>query len=154
MRKRRFFILLCLLGLASLYAGLHVLVVGRAVPRHPLTGRQIAGIATDANLMDRPEREMDEEPDRALQLIAVTPGMVVADVGAGSGYTTVRLARPVGPTGKIYANDLQPASCRSFGTRLANRGCRTSRSCQALRTMCAFQKVRSISRCSLTSIMS
>src|SRR5262249_9033710 len=37
------------------------------------------------------------------------PGMVVADVGAGSGYMTTRLARLVGPGGKVFANDIQPA---------------------------------------------
>jgi SAM-dependent methyltransferase len=120
--RRGFLTLLCLLGLASFYAGMHVLVAGRAAPRHPLTGRQIAGIATDANWMDRPEREMEEEPDRALQLIAVTPGMVVADVGAGSGYMTVRLARRVGPTGKVYANDLQPAMLEIIRDKAREQG--------------------------------
>jgi ubiquinone/menaquinone biosynthesis C-methylase UbiE len=101
---------------------MHLLVAGRAASRHPLTGRQIAGIATDANWMDRPEREMEEEPDRALQLIAVTPGMVVADVGAGSGYMTVRLARRVGPTGKVYANDLQPAMLEIIRDKAREQG--------------------------------
>src|SRR5262249_28183461 len=58
---------------------------------------------------DRPEREEEEGPERALDLIGIAPKMVVADVGAGTGYMTVRLARRVGPAGKVYANDLQPA---------------------------------------------
>jgi ubiquinone/menaquinone biosynthesis C-methylase UbiE len=78
-------------------------------PTHPLTGRRIAGLATDADWLERAERQQEEDPDRALDLIGITEGLVVADVGAGSGYITVRLARRVGPAGKVYANDLQPA---------------------------------------------
>lgn len=104
--------LLVIVAFASFVAGTRFLTTRPAPPIHPLTGRQIAGIATDAGWMDRTAREQEEEPDRALNLIGITPGMVVADVGAGSGYMTVRLARRVGPTGKVYANDLQPALLR------------------------------------------
>jgi SAM-dependent methyltransferase/C-terminal processing protease CtpA/Prc len=85
---------------------------------HPLTGRRIAGVATDWMWLDRAEREAEEDPDRALDLIGITPGLVVADVGAGSGYMTVRLARRVGPTGKVYANDLQPEMLRVLREKL------------------------------------
>src|SRR4029077_20363627 len=99
-------------SLASFFAGTRLLTTRPTPPIHPLTGRQIAGIATDAKWMDRAERDEEEQPDRALELIGITPGMIVADVGAGSGYMTVRLARRVGPTGKVFANDLQPALLR------------------------------------------
>src|ERR1700730_16700921 len=105
----RLVLLLVIVAFASFIAGTRFLTTRPAPPIHPLTGRQIAGIATDASWMDRTAREQEEEPDRALNLIGITPGMVVADVGAGSGYMTVRLARRVGPTGKVYANDVQPA---------------------------------------------
>ena len=62
--------------------------------------------------MDRAAREQEEAPEQALALIGIRPGMVVADVGAGSGYMTTRIAALVGPTGKVYANDLQPALLR------------------------------------------
>src|SRR5258708_26460519 len=78
-------------------------------PKHPLTGRQIADVYTDAAWLDRPTREQEEQPDRALALIRIKPGMIVADVGAGSGFMTMRLARLVSPGGKVYANDLQPS---------------------------------------------
>jgi ubiquinone/menaquinone biosynthesis C-methylase UbiE len=58
--------------------------------------------------MDRSAREREEEPERALDLIGIEPGSVVADVGAGSGYMTVRLAKRVGPKGTVLANDIQP----------------------------------------------
>jgi ubiquinone/menaquinone biosynthesis C-methylase UbiE len=97
------------LAVLAFLAGLQL--VGRQTPHpvHPLTGRQIAGIATDAQWMDRRSREQEEQPERALDLIGITPGSVVADVGAGTGYMTTRLANLVGPSGKVYANELQPA---------------------------------------------
>ena len=108
-RRVRFYVVLVLLGLASFYAGTHLVTTRPAAPPiHPLTGRQIAGIATDARWMERATRAQEEAPEEALRLIGVLPSMVVADVGAGSGYMTTRLARLVGPGGRVYANDIQP----------------------------------------------
>lgn len=107
-RRLRFVVVACLLGLASFYAGTHLVTTRPAPPIHPLTGRQIAGIATDANWLDRATRQQEEAPEQALQLIGIQPGMVVADVGAGTGYMTTRLAGLVGSSGKVYTNDLQP----------------------------------------------
>jgi predicted methyltransferase len=106
-RSWRFVPLVAILGLASFLAGTRLLTTRPTPPVHPLTGRQIAGIATDASWLDRTARVQEEQPDLALDLIGIAPGMVVADVGAGTGYMTIRLARRVGPTGKVYANDLQ-----------------------------------------------
>ncbi len=108
-----FYVAALVFGVASFYAGTHFLAQPRpAPPVHPLTGRQIAGIATDTNWLDRSSREQEEAPEQALALIGVRPGMVVADVGAGTGYMTTRLARLVGPSGKVYATDIQPAMLR------------------------------------------
>jgi ubiquinone/menaquinone biosynthesis C-methylase UbiE len=108
MKHARFLLLAALIGLASLYAGLRVAT--RPQPAfHPLTGRQIAGVATNAAWLERAERQQEEAPERAIDLIGLQPGMVVADVGAGSGYMTTRIAHMVGPVGKVYANDIQPA---------------------------------------------
>jgi ubiquinone/menaquinone biosynthesis C-methylase UbiE len=57
--------------------------------------------------LDRREREDEENPDLAMRLLRVQRGASVADLGAGSGYFTVRLARAVGNTGKVYAVDIQ-----------------------------------------------
>ena len=107
-RRIRFLVLFLVLSLASFYAGTRFLTTRPAPPTHPITGRQIAGMATDANWLDRASREEEEQPERTLDLIGIGPGLVVADVGAGSGYVTLRLARRVGPTGKVFANDVQP----------------------------------------------
>ncbi len=112
MNRRRFLVLAALLGLASLYVGLRVGTLRRLPPVHPISGRQIAGIATNADWMDRAEREQEEHPEQALAIVGLHAGMVVADIGAGSGYMTTRIAAIVGPSGKVYANDIQPALLR------------------------------------------
>ena len=60
-----------------------------------------------ADWLVRPEREAEEAPDAALDAVGVKKGSPVADIGAGAGYITWRLAQRVGPKGKVYANDIQ-----------------------------------------------
>jgi precorrin-6B methylase 2 len=77
---------------------------------HPVSGRvyaQTMGVQ-GASWLERSEREREEDPDLAIRLLKIQKGSTVADVGAGSGYITLRLARAVGPMGKVYANDIQP----------------------------------------------
>jgi ubiquinone/menaquinone biosynthesis C-methylase UbiE len=90
-------------------------------PKHPLTGRQIADVYTDAAWLDRPAREQEVQPDRALELIGIKPGMIVADVGAGSGFMTMRLARLVSPGGMVYTNDLQPSMLQLLEHRASTK---------------------------------
>jgi len=77
---------------------------------HPLTGRHIAQVmgVGGADWLERPERESEENVEGALNAIGLKPGMTVAEVGAGTGYVALRMARRVGPAGKVYANDVQP----------------------------------------------
>jgi ubiquinone/menaquinone biosynthesis C-methylase UbiE len=72
-------------------------------------GREIAQVMgyQAANWLERPEREKEEQSSKLLKMLDLKPGMVVADVGAGSGYHTFRMAERVGPTGKVYAVDIQ-----------------------------------------------
>ena len=85
-------------------------VMLQAQQRHPVSGRLIAPVmgVAGAEWLERPERESEEAPSKAIQALEIQPGQVVADIGAGSGYYTVRLAREVGPTGKVYSTDIQP----------------------------------------------
>jgi ubiquinone/menaquinone biosynthesis C-methylase UbiE len=73
-------------------------------------GREIAWVMGHqaAGWLDRPEREKEEDPAKLIKALDVKPGMVIADVGAGSGYHTFRLAPLVGPAGKVLAVDIQP----------------------------------------------
>lgn len=83
-------------------------VAGQA--RHPVSGRVLAPTmgVEGAAWLERPEREAEEAPSKAIAALHLAPGSVVADVGAGSGYYSVRLAKVVGPKGRVVATDLQP----------------------------------------------
>jgi SAM-dependent methyltransferase len=76
---------------------------------HPISGRPYAQTMSVAGAawLERPERVEEENPDLAMRLMDVQPGAQVADIGAGSGYYTVRLGRAVGPSGRVYAVDIQ-----------------------------------------------
>ncbi len=78
--------------------------------QHPKSGRRLAQVmgVGGADWLERAERDSEENPSRAIQLLALKSGMVVGDIGAGSGYYALRMAELVGPSGKIYANDIQP----------------------------------------------
>jgi ubiquinone/menaquinone biosynthesis C-methylase UbiE len=77
--------------------------------RHPVSGREIAPVmgVGGAGWLERAEREQEEAPSRAIAALDLRAGMKVADIGAGSGYYTVRMARTVGPEGRVYATDIQ-----------------------------------------------
>jgi SAM-dependent methyltransferase len=76
---------------------------------HPVSGRVFAlpMSVQGAPWLEREERDVEEEPDRALKILKIPKGAVVADIGAGSGYMSIRMAKIVGPQGKVYANDIQ-----------------------------------------------
>jgi ubiquinone/menaquinone biosynthesis C-methylase UbiE len=88
---------------------------------HPISGRRFAGVMgyQGAEWLDRAERVDEEEPDLAIDALTLQPGSTVGDVGAGSGYMTVRMARKVGPSGRVYANDIQPEMLTLLRARLA-----------------------------------
>ena len=73
-------------------------------------GRQIAHVMgfQGAAWLEREEREREERSDLLLQVLAPAAGNTFADVGAGTGYYARRIADLVGPTGKVYAVDVQP----------------------------------------------
>jgi SAM-dependent methyltransferase len=90
---------------------------------HPITGRRYAGVmgVAGADWLVRPERMSEEEPDKALDEIGIAKGAAVADIGAGAGYMTWRMAERVGPSGKVYANDIQPEMLRLLRRNMEQR---------------------------------
>src|SRR2546421_8477024 len=73
-------------------------------------GREIAQVMGHqaAGWLERPEREEEEQPSKLLEALKLKPGQVVADIGAGSGYYTFRMAKLLGSKGKVLAVDIQP----------------------------------------------
>jgi len=61
-----------------------------------------------ADWLERSDREATQQPEKVLDALAIKPGSTVADIGAGTGYFSLRLAQRVGPQGRVLATDIQP----------------------------------------------
>jgi ubiquinone/menaquinone biosynthesis C-methylase UbiE len=61
----------------------------------------------DLGLLEGPDRDAWQRPDQIMDALRIGDGSKVADLGAGSGWFTIRLARRVGPNGIVYAEDIQ-----------------------------------------------
>jgi ubiquinone/menaquinone biosynthesis C-methylase UbiE len=99
-------------------------VLVEAQRRHPVSGRIFAPVmgVGGAGWLERPEREDEEAPSKALDALELKPGMVVADIGAGSGYYASRMARRVGPSGRVYATDIQQGMIDLLDRRIRSEG--------------------------------
>jgi ubiquinone/menaquinone biosynthesis C-methylase UbiE len=99
-------------------------VLLEAQRRHPVSGRVFAPVmgVGGAGWLERPEREDEEAPSKAIDLLEVKPGMVVADIGAGSGYYASRIAKRVGPSGHVYATDIQQGMIDILERRISSEG--------------------------------
>ena len=86
-------------------------------------GREIAKVMghLGADWLERPEREQEERPRKAIDLMKLKPTDVVADIGAGSGYFSFRIAEKV-PQGKVLAVDIQPEMLAILRKKSAETG--------------------------------
>ena len=109
-------------GCALLAVALTAVAAAQTTGVHPISGRRYAPVMgyQGAPWLERSEREEEEAPDVALNVLKIPKGASVADIGAGSGYLTVRLAARVGPTGRVFANDVQPQMLNILARRLSN----------------------------------
>ena len=73
----------------------------------------------DLSIFDTPGRDQRLQVNRVMDLLGITPGKTVADIGAGSGWFTVRAARRVTDTGTVYAVDINPEAIRYIRDRAA-----------------------------------
>jgi ubiquinone/menaquinone biosynthesis C-methylase UbiE len=87
----------------------------------PAPSRPVAGIVTDT-WRDELSRDRAGEAERVMNLLGVRRGLDIADIGAGSGYYTVRLARRVGAKGHVYAEDIVPDYLDRLAKRVAREG--------------------------------
>jgi len=76
----------------------------------------------DLGLLEAPDRDLWQKPDQIMTALGVTDGTVVADIGAGAGWFTIRLARRVGPRGLVYAQDVQRQMLEAIRRRVAKEG--------------------------------
>ena len=114
---------------AWVVAALLTLTVGSAtaqpagIPanRFPKPARPVASIISD-RWATEDTREHVGEAAAVMQLLDIHPGMAVADIGAGAGYYTVRLARRVGPSGRVLAEDVMPDYLAGLQRRVTTEG--------------------------------
>lgn len=72
----------------------------------------------DLGLLEGPDRDQWQKPDQIMDALGIADGSVVADLGAGGGWFTIRLARRVGPNGRVYAEDIQRQMIEAIGRRV------------------------------------
>ena len=86
-------------------------------------GRQIAYVMSHFGIdwLERQEREIEENTTQLLKNLAVKPGMIIADIGAGSGYHSTLLSKMVGD-GKVYAVDVEPEMIAYLNDRIKLEG--------------------------------
>lgn len=75
-------------------------------------------------LLEGPDRDAWQRPDQIMDALQIGEGSVVADLGAGGGWFTVRLARRVGPNGRVYAEDIQPQMIEAIERRVKREALR------------------------------
>ena len=81
----------------------------------------------DLGELEGPDRDQWQSPERIMDALGVGEGVVVADLGAGSGWFTIRLAERVGPNGLVYAEDIQSQMVDSINRRVQRLGLKNVR---------------------------
>jgi ubiquinone/menaquinone biosynthesis C-methylase UbiE len=76
----------------------------------------------DLGLLEGPDRDAWQKPEQIMDALGIADGAAVADLGAGGGWFTIRLARRVGPNGVVYAEDIQPQMIESIQRRVEREG--------------------------------
>lgn len=77
---------------------------------------------TDLGLLESPDRAAWQKPEQIMDALHIADGSKVADIGAGAGWFTIRLARRVGPNGHVYAQDVQRQMLEAIRRRVSREG--------------------------------
>ena len=91
---------------------------GAPASAFPAPDRPVAEIISPIWATEK-ERDAVDEAGQVVRLLGLKPGMSIADIGAGSGYHTIRLAKVVGPKGRVLAQDVMPRYLAHLGKRIA-----------------------------------
>lgn len=76
----------------------------------------------DLNILEGPDRDDWQQPEQVMDVLGISDGNRVADIGAGGGWFTIRLAHRVGPNGVVYAEDIQPLMIDAIRRRVSRDG--------------------------------
>jgi predicted methyltransferase len=95
---------------------------GRARQAAPAQKKNRLFPPTDLGLLEAPDRDEWQKPDLIMDALKIGEGDVVADLGAGGGWFTVRLARRVWPNGLVYAQDIQPTMLEVLEQKVQREG--------------------------------
>ena len=115
LRRNRLLSVCLLLIVASSAARVWTGQNNEAQPSKRATSTPYTG---DLSIFESPGREQRLQIDRVMEILGITSGKTVADIGAGSGWFSVRAARKVGPTGKVYAVDINPEAIQYIDHRV------------------------------------
>ena len=108
------------LAIALLCFSSLTLIYGQSPAPAPVTGQQrktSEPYTGDLSIFDSPGRDERLQINRVMDILGIAPGKAVADIGAGSGWFTVRAARRVGSDGVVYAVDINPEAIRYIDER-------------------------------------
>jgi SAM-dependent methyltransferase len=109
------FSLLCLLSPCQPIQGQASTRLPTASDEHRKTSEPYTG---DLSIFDSPGRDERLQINRVMDILGISQGKIVADIGAGSGWFTVRAARRVGGTGFVFAVDINPEAIRYISHRV------------------------------------
>ena len=109
-------------GATALVAVATSLVLSAQTPQPSVSQHGRLFPPQDLGLLEAPDRDEWQRPHQILDALGIADASVVADVGAGSGWFTVRLARRVGPNGLVYAQDVQPEMLAAITRRVQREG--------------------------------
>ncbi len=97
-------------------------VIGAQAPQQQPPGQSRLFKSTDLGLLESPDRAAWQKPELIMDALRIAEKATVADIGAGAGFFTVRLARRVGPNGIVYAEDIQQPMLESIKRRVRGEG--------------------------------
>lgn len=107
---------------AAVIAGLLVCTLTSPAAQQQGAGHGRLFPPSDLGLLDAPDRDLWQRPDQIMDAMGIADGSIVGDIGAGSGWFTIRLARRVGPQGLVYAEDVQPEMTTAISRRVSREG--------------------------------